>query len=600
MIRWARPDLLVLGSALVVVLGLMLARYERRRRWALESFAGRLAGALVAAEPDRQRRIRWGLRITALALLVLAAAGPRWGEEVVRVSSQGSDIVLVFDVSASMDARDVPPSRLDEAKREALALLDGLAGDRVAVVAFAGDAVALSPLTLDASAVRLLIETLSSNTISTPGSDLGRGLKAALRVLPEGDASAQGLVLFTDGEDLEGGLGPGGVLAQRRGVRVFAVGVGTPGGETIPVLDPNGHQIGVKQDLSGQPVVSRLDSEGLRELARRTRGQFFAADHPGGEVRRLKAALGTVGRGAREGRLGARTVERFWWFALLAWLLLVVSWLLPERWAMGAWRREAARTPSARGVPRARAALIPLVAAGVALLELVAPVEGLRLAHAAHPLVEGNRLYAKGDFRGAVRVYREALAKRPDDAALLTNLGAALYRLGDYRAAEEAFARARSKNARLEGQASYGRGDAQFKQQRYREALSAFREALEKRPGDADARFNYELTLRKLRAEESERPEQEPPPDPEQEGQGGGGGGGGGGQPQDPAQPNPNQPPSPGGSPPPQAQPGGAASGQLPRDDAERLLDALASGERHARAAAQRARGGEERRERDW
>ncbi|MGH7725462.1 MAG: VWA domain-containing protein, partial [Candidatus Eiseniibacteriota bacterium] len=529
MIRWARPDLLVLGLALVVVLVLMLTRYERRRRWALESFAGRLAGALSSAEPDGQRRLRWGLRIAALALLVVAAAGPRWGEEVVKVTSQGSDIVFVFDVSRSMDARDVPPSRLDEARREALSVLDGLAGDRVGVVAFAGDAVALSPLTLDASAVRLLIETLGENTISTPGSDLGRGLRAALRVLPEGDASEQAIVLFTDGEDLEGGLQTGGVLVQRRGVRVFAVGVGTPGGETIPLLDPNGLQIGVKQDANGQPVISRLDSEGLRELARRTRGQYFAADHPGGELRRLKAALGTVGRGAREGRLGSRVVERFWWFALLAWILLVVSWLLPERWSIGAWRREAARTPPARGIPRSRAALVPLVAGGLTLLQLFVPLAGVRPARAEHPLVEGNRLYQKGDFRGAARVYQEALRKRPDDPALLTNLGSALYRLGQYRAAEEAFARARSKKPSLEGQAAYGRGDAQFRQERYREALSSFREALEKRPRDADARFNYELTLRKLRAEEEKRNPPEPEPNPEQQNPGGGGGGGGGG-----------------------------------------------------------------------
>lgn len=331
MIQASRLPLLILLLTLVVLVAFMLARYERRRQWSLATFMGGLARKLAHAEPDTQRRWRWGLRIAALALLALAAAAPRWGEEVVRVRTQGSDVVFVFDTSASMDARDVAPSRLEEAKREALALLDDLEGDRLGLVAFAGDAYALSPLTLDGSAVRLLIETLNSSTISTPGSDVGRGLRTALRVLPEGDAGEQAIVVFTDGEDLEGGLAAAGALVQRRGVRVLAVGVGTPGGQTIPVLDAAGHQIGVKTDSRNEPVVSRLDEAALRQLARRSGGAYFAADHPGGELGRLRAALAKVGKSARAGRLGSRPVERFHWFALAALLCLITAWLLPQR-----------------------------------------------------------------------------------------------------------------------------------------------------------------------------------------------------------------------------------------------------------------------------
>jgi Ca-activated chloride channel family protein len=591
MIHWAHPEFLVLGLGLVLVIALMFARYERKRRWALATFAGELADRLAHAEPAFQRRERWALRIAALALLVVAAAGPRWGEEVVRVTTQGSDFVFVFDVSRSMDARDVPPSRLEEAKREALSLLDGMEGDRIGLVAFAGDAVALSPLTLDLSAVRLLIETMTTDVVSTPGSDVGRGLKQALRVQPEGDTGEQAIVLFTDGEDLEGGLTAAGAVVQQRGVKVFAVGVGTKGGETIPLTDAQGRQIGVKTDPQGQPVVSHLDAEALRELARRTHGRYFSADHPGGEIGALRAALGAVGRGTRQGRLGSRPVERFHWFAIIAWTFLVASWLLPER-AAGAFvlpgmRKE--RKGNGNGSAGARAAALA-IATGALLL--FAPSS----ARAEHPLITGNRLYAKGDFAAAVRVYQAALKQHPDDPALLTNLGAALYRQKDYKGAEEAFARARAKDPRLEGLASYGKGDAQFRQERYREALDSFRDALEKRPGDADARHNYELTLRKLQGKEN--PDQKPPPQPPppKPGQGGGGGGGGGGG-------TPPSPPKPagGGSPPPQGQiPQGGANGRMSRAEAERLLDALANGERQARAAQQRAAGGEERKEKDW
>lgn len=582
--RFSAPTFLALGLALVVLVALLWWRYERRRRRALTAFAGARAHRLAHAESDTQRLVRWSLRVAGLLCLVVAAAGPRWGEEVVRVTAQGSDVVLVFDTSASMDARDVPPTRLEEARREALALLDDLAGDRVGVVAFAGDAVALSPLTLDRSAVRLLVESLSSNVLSTPGSDVGRGLKIALRLLPEGDAGQQVIVLFTDGEDLEGGLEAAVAMAQRRGVRVLAVGVGTPAGETIPVLDERGHQVGVKQDAEGAPVVSRLAAVALRGAAQQTRGQYFSAQHPGGEITRLKAAVAGIAKGTREGRLGARPVERFPGFALVAWLLFVVSWLLPERRTVlpGSARRRAARGSSAPAIA---------FAAGAALfLSPAAP------ARAAHPLVEGNRLYAAGDFKGAIRVYQAALEKRPQDPALLSNLGAALYRTNDWKGAEEAFARAQgTTNPAIAARAGQGRGNALFRQERYREALAAYRSALEARPDDADARFNYEVTLRKLRPED-ERPNPDPdapPPEaPKDPGAGGGGGSAGSPAPGTPQnQPAPSRPePAPA-----QDRPGG-----LSRAEAERLLEALQNGERQARAQQQRGRAGETPRERDW
>ncbi len=593
MIRFAFPLVLWTGLALVVVMTALYLRFERRRARVLTAFAGGLAPRLARAEDDGQRHLRWGLRLVGLLALAIAAAGPRWGEEVVRISSRGSDLVFVFDTSKSMDVRDVPPSRLEEARREALALLEAAAGDRIGVVAFAGDAAALSPLTVDHSAARLLIESLTTDVVDTPGSDVGRGLRAALRVLPEEDAGQQAIVLFTDGEDLEGGVDAAVEAVVRRGVRVFAVGVGTPGGQTIPLLDERGYQTGVKLGPDGEPVVSRLDAPAMRTLARRTRGQYFAAPHPGGEIVRLRAALAGVGEGAREGRLGARPVERFPWFAFAAWILMVASWLLPERrtLAVFASRRSngrAVRAPRSVG-PGAAATL--LVACGLA----VHPIG----AHAAHPLVEGNRLYAAGDFRGAVRVYEAALRRSPGDPALATNLGAALYRLGDMKGAEESFARAQGARDRtVAARAGHGRGNSLFRQERYREALDAYRAALEARPDDAAARFNYELTLRKLRPDDKppEPDPQQPPPAP---GAGGGGGGGGGsaGNPS-PQQPGPANPAA--GPAPPQDGRGAQGGGPLSAGEAARILDALQDGERQAMARRARGRGVDSPKERDW
>ena len=180
----------------------------RRRHAALGRLVGtRLDGMLLAQVRPRQRALSALLRIGAIALLIVGAARPEWGREVVRRGSTGSDVVLVVDVSASMDARDVPPSRLDEARREALAVIDRLAGSRFGVVAFAGEAIRLCPPTLDRAAARLTIEGLSSLAVAEPGTDLGKGLRTSLRLLPNGRRDEQVIVLWTDGEDLEQGHG---------------------------------------------------------------------------------------------------------------------------------------------------------------------------------------------------------------------------------------------------------------------------------------------------------------------------------------------------------------------------------------------------------
>lgn len=573
---WREPGFLALALAAAGVFAALAARAARRRRWALEQFVGpRLTGRLTGTARDGTWRVTHSLRWLALVVLALAAAAPRWGREVVRVSGQGSDIVLLFDVSLSMSVEDVPPSRLEEAKREARVLLDGLTGDRVAVVAFAGDAVVLSPLSLDYSATRLLVESLAPGMLSEPGSDLAKGLRAAQQILGRGTPSQQAIVVFTDGEDLERGGAGAATLLARRGLRVFAVGVGTPGGQVVPLTDEVGRVVGVKQQPNGQPVVSRLDEQLLRDVARRTGGAYFEASHPGGEVARLRRAVARVERGRREGRLGTRPVERFWWLAAAAWLCLVVAWLWPRR-----------RRTSALAATRTS------LAAGLALWVLTAAPAR------AGPLEDGNAAYREGRFREAAERYREGIAGKPEDWRLHTNLGNALYRLGDFPAAQAAYERAiasRKKGSPLEQAAvQYNLGNALFRQERYAESAAGYRKALETAPGDADARFNFEAAMARLTGDD------EPPPPPAGGGGGGGGGGaGGGGQAPDPT---PGAaPPSPMPRPAEEAPtPAPQAGGRLTRTQAERLLDALAEEEGATQKRRARARVQVERRERDW
>ncbi|HEY6193744.1 MAG TPA: VWA domain-containing protein, partial [Candidatus Eisenbacteria bacterium] len=274
-------------------------------------FGARPLPGLIIQRPPGRRIGLLALRLAAVALLGVGAAGPQWGREAVRRQSQGSDIAFVVDVSASMQTRDVPPSRMEEARREAEALLERLQGSRVGVVAFAGDAVRLCPLTLDQAAVRLTLETIGPGTVSEPGTDLGRALRTGLKLLPAGRRDEQAMVLWTDGEDLEGHAREAIDDVRRAGLRVFVVGVGTPAGDVIPMLDVAGVTVDVKRDEHGGIVRSRLDEGLLRDLGRASRGNYFSAGRSGGELVRLASSLGSLARSRRGTRLVERPVARF-------------------------------------------------------------------------------------------------------------------------------------------------------------------------------------------------------------------------------------------------------------------------------------------------
>jgi len=558
----------------------LLALFE----WRAVLRARRAARTLVGARPDhallgqalpRARRMGVALRLGALALLVLGAAGPQWGRETVRRQSQGSDLVFVLDVSASMDARDVSPSRLDEARREALGLLERVQGSRTGVVAFAGDAVRLCPLTLDHAATRLVLESLSSASVSTPGTDLGRALRAALKLLPQGRREEQAIVLWTDGEDLEGGAREAIEDARRAGVRVFAVGVGTPAGDAIPVYDGAGQVVDMKRDEAGQPVRSRLDERLLRDLGRATRGGYFGASRAGGELSRLAAAMGSLARSSRGARLVERPVSRFAWLALLAAAAVAFDLARPRR------RPGDAR----RGAALAHAAALAVLAGALA----AAP------AGAQSPWARGDRAFRAGRWADAETLYAQR-ARAAAPARLKVNLATARALAGKTAQAERELARLTAERD-VPGQvAGYNLGTLLGERGEYDRALGELRRALERNPDDADARWNYELLRRRRDEAAGRQPEPKPeqaPRQPQPGAQQPGGQDGGQDAPPRPPRPGPQQPSQ-------QAPPPPAGATGMTRQQAEQLLGSLQELERLERQRAQRVRATRERRGKDW
>ena len=273
--------------ALVPMFGLFFFWAVVRKRRALELFAGSsLVDKLTHNVSWRRQYAKYGLATAGLLFLFLALTAPRFGTKMAMAQRRGVDVVVLLDVSRSMRAQDVVPSRMQRAKYQIGQLLDGMHGDRVALIVFAGQAFVQCPLTLDYAAIDMFIDIVDTDTIPVQGTAIGDALDLAISSFEEEDKQHRVVVLFTDGEDH---LGDPLAVAERAaevGVRVFAVGVGTPEGELIPGDAGDGDDLTASyhKDSRGQYVKTRLDEETLKRVALTTEGDYYRSSLGGGEI----------------------------------------------------------------------------------------------------------------------------------------------------------------------------------------------------------------------------------------------------------------------------------------------------------------------------
>jgi Ca-activated chloride channel family protein len=329
----ARPDAL-LGLAAVALVGAVAIRAAAaRRRRADRLVPRRLQPALAPIGSLAPAVARAASATAALACFVVALAQPQCGERAEVVKRRGIDVVVALDASKSMLARDVPPSRLERARLELGDLLDALKGDRVAIVAFAGDAFIQCPLTSDYAAAKVFLRAVDPMTMPQGGTDLGAALLTAKRAFEQAERGSKEkvVVLLSDGEDLEGDLDQGLDALKAVGARVYAVGIGGAAGEPIPIAGPNGEVAGYQKDESGRTVLSRLDRAGLARIAEATGGAYF--EQPKGvAVARVVDAIDRLEKTELASRVAVRYGEAFQPFAAAGIALLAVSLALVPSW----------------------------------------------------------------------------------------------------------------------------------------------------------------------------------------------------------------------------------------------------------------------------
>lgn len=523
-----------LPPVLLVCAGFWFWASKRRARIARLLGEPETLSRLVPSESARRRRWKLGLRLSALACLILALAGPQWGVALIETQTEAVQAVIAVDVSASMTAEDVKPTRLEKAKGELSFLLDKLAGNRVGIIAFAGEAVSLCPLTMDIEAAKQILRSLEGS-VPQPGSAVGKAIRAGVKALsryPGGKA----LILLTDGEDHKSDPSSAAAEAAAQGIHIFAIGIGSPDGEPIPLRDSSGSVVGYKKDKKGNTVVSRLGENALREAARVTSGAYFR--NSPGESEALEIARLVNGLEKTRGISGAQQYKNRYWIPLLAaFIFLLLEIALPER--------------NKKIIPAAPALMLFLLTAAAGSVSAASSEGHLR---------EGNRLYERQEYVPALEAYSRSNKKVPRDPRPVFNAGDTLYRLEEYDQAAKAFSALTNPEQPpgVRAGSFYNLGNIGMASGKYQEAIANYRQALVLSPQDSDIRHNLALALR---YQKNPPPDKKKPPQPKNKKQDQKDKSGGEQPKKDPAESKPQEPRS-------------RPQDQITKEDAERILRA--------------------------
>lgn len=516
MVRFAEPARLVFLALPVLTVLLAIYRHRRRllqqRRLASPGVWRRLLGGIPAT--GVMRMIAWS---GAAALLVVAMARPQWGEMPAEETIRTRDLVIALDVSDSMLCEDLRPSRLTRSVETLIRLLPQLEGNRVAVVVFAGEAYSLVPLTTDLSAVAVFLEGVGPGMVALPGSNLERAVDGSLELLPpEGEGRV--LLLFTDGENLQGDVSAATDALSEASVGLLGIVAGTERGGPIPEHDERGG-VHYKRDQNGQPVVTRAHPEVMTEIAETVDGEVVSLGDPEA-VHEIADAVARLRTREVEETRNIRRIERFPAFLAAAAVLLFLGF------AMSPWRRLVTA-----------AAIMVLAAPSVALAQGVSPAttappvaDNQPAAEEALPPVSWwQRLIPGGSRRLARRGVSKWNQQKLDEATIsfagaaeldpngrrLYDLGTALAAGGMLEAATPLLATADQSGVPF---AAYNSGTAALVQSQPDAAVEWLRRAMLADPGDLAAKHNYELALR-MRDEQQQQQQQQDQQDEQQQDQ---------------------------------------------------------------------------------
>jgi Ca-activated chloride channel family protein len=512
--RFAEP-LAFVALILVPLVFVIHALAARGRRRVLER-AGTVAlleeMALAGRDAGRTARsVQAGCFAVAIAFVVVALARPQFGLRTEIRKGRGMDIVFAVDLSRSMLARDVVPSRLDRARIELESLIGRLPGDRIGLVGFTTVALPLCPLTVDHGALLLQLRAASPDDLPRGGTSVGEAITAARRMFESSKAkgAAKAVVVLTDGEDHLGRADEVAKEAKEAGIEVHVIGVGSRTGEPIPIIGEDGKPGGYMKDEAGQTVVSRLDEATLEKVARAGGGLLALPGSAGGlDLGPVQSHLETLKKAELEDREVRVYEERYPWALVPGLVFLILATVIrPMR-------------------PRMR-----FVVRGMAALCFFLPLDARAQLEKEDPDVRrGNAALAEGRGGDAVSAYADAEKRIGNDPRLRYNQGLAEASRGELDAAISNLSRALegSPDPNLRARAAFALGNAHRKLKKYDDAIRSYQRALLEDPRIDGARRNLELarSMKRIQDLQPKQPNEdgdEPPPEGRDGGQPDGG-----------------------------------------------------------------------------
>lgn len=268
--------------------------------------------------------------LIALVGIILALVNPKIGTKMETVKRQGIDIVFALDISKSMLAEDIAPSRLDKSKQLISQIINSLGNDRIGIVGYAGSAYPTLPMTTDYSIAKMYLQNMNPNMVSSQGTALNDAINLATTYFDAVDTSKL-IILVSDGEDHGDGAEQASEIAKEKGVKIVTIGVGTPNGGTIPIKGDNGVVAEYKKDNEGNVVITKLNPEILQNIAQNTKGTYIEGNVTKTVLEQLKNVLDNIEKTEFEAQEIAEYQTQYQWFIGIAFFLLLLDIFFLER-----------------------------------------------------------------------------------------------------------------------------------------------------------------------------------------------------------------------------------------------------------------------------
>ena len=419
--------------------------------------------------------LKFSLALIAMLLIILSIANLRSDKGSQKINRNGIDVMIALDVSKSMLAQDIKPTRLDRAKQLLSKLMDRLSSDRIGIVIFAGKSYLQMPLTGDHSAAKMYLSSATPETVPTQGTVIGDALKMCFASFNAKEKKYKAVVLISDGEDHDdNAIKVAGQMGDE-GVVINTVGIGSP--EGAPIMDETTNEL--KKDKDGNTVITKLNEQELADVAKSGNGNYQLFTNTDATVSQLYNELSTMDkRSVTDDSL----IDYQSWFQYLLGAALI--FLLAELF-ISELRRSSFRKMKA-------VVTILLISIG-----FTASAQTDKEA-----IKKGNDAYKKNDYGVAVKNYGDAVKKNDGDATAQYNLGNALYKTDKKEDAVNAYDKAETaaKMPADKSAALYNKGVVFQNDKKPEDCITAYKNALKQDPNNEDARHNLEIALKGTKA----------------------------------------------------------------------------------------------------